>query len=162
MGLYAETLKVLPVLIPADIVATSDTVYTEFVDLSNILWGEFLVHIGTWTNAAGGLLTLECSTAASSGSEVVMGFDYRLSAAIATDTMGAITAGTSDGVAIAAADDGKVFVIEVDPAAVAAKLADARYVRVGVLPSSDNTVSIVGAVFVGVPRYAGNSIPSAT
>lgn len=163
IGMYAETLKVLPVLsATTDVAGTSDTVYTQFVDLSNILWGEFIVQFGAYTNAAGGLITLEVSTANTSGSEEAMGFNYRLSAAVATDSMGAITAATSDGAAIAAADDNKVFVIEVDPAAVAAKLADARYVRVGILPSSDNTVTVVSSVFIGLPRYAGNSIPSAT
>lgn len=162
VGMYAETLKVLPVLAPYDAAGTSDTVYTQFVDLSKIVWGQFLVQFGAYTNAAGGLITLEVSTASSSGSEEAMGFNYRLSAAVATDTMGAITAATSDGASIAATDDNKLFVIDVDPAAVAAKLADARYVRVGILPSSDNTVTIVGAVFIGQSRYAGNSIPSAT
>jgi hypothetical protein len=79
--------------------------------------------------------------------------------------MGAITAATSDGVSIlAASDDNKLLVIDVDPAALPSNPgADFRFLRVKITPASSSaTNTLVGVTAVLAPRYPGNSIPSAT
>ena len=118
---------------------------------------------GDITNV-GATVTVEASTAGSSNAtEAAISFSYRLSAAVATDTMGAITAATSAGVALVTADDNKVLVIDVDPAALNSNPgADYRFLRVVVTPSSDNSVTDVGVIAVCEPRYPGNAIPSST
>jgi hypothetical protein len=162
MNKFAENQKVLPILAPQDI--TETTTYTQYVDLKTSNWAQFLVSFG---NIAGDASTVsvEASTAASSNAtEATVPFRYRLSAAIGTDTMGAITAGTSDGVSMTTSDDNKTLVIDVDPAALATNPgADFRFLRVKIAPASSSaTATLVNAIAILSPRYPGNSIPSAT
>lgn len=157
---FAEGLKVLPILAPADITTTATG--TQYVDVSKAHWVTFVVQFGNLNNSTGAV-TLEASTAASSNAtEVAIGFKYRLTSAVATDSLGAITSASSTGVAIAAADDNKALIIDVDPAALPAVGADYRYLRLFVTPATDNTNYLVGAVAYLQPRYPGNSIASAT
>lgn len=162
---YAEGLKVLPILKPQDIVATATA--TSYVDLDQINWATFLVQFGNIasTDSTGEVVvTVECSTAGSSNAtESQIAFQYRLSAAVDTDTMGAITAATAaGGAAVNNTSDNTLLVIDLDPAAVAANAATMRYVRVVITPTSEVTATLVNAVFIGEPRYPGNSIPSST
>jgi hypothetical protein len=96
-------------------------------------------------------------------------FWYRLSSAVATDSMGDITAATSDGIGTsddginAAGLDSKVLIIDVDASVVAAKAATSggnRWVSVAIAPTGPITID--GAIAIGEPRYPGNSIPSST
>lgn len=158
---FAEGLKVLPILAPADIVATATA--SQYVNISGAHWASFVVQFGALTNSTG-VITVEASTAGSSNAtEAAIPFKYRLTSAVATDSLGAITSATSDGVSIAANDDNKALVIEVDPAALPANPgADYKYLRLVVTPASDNTAYVVGAIAYLQPRYPGNSIASAT
>lgn len=161
---YAQGLKVLPILGPIDIVATATA--TQYVDMDELNWLTVLCPFGvvTSTDSTGEIVvTVEASTAGSSnGTEGAIAFQYRLSAAVATDTMGAIGSATSAGVAVANTADNTLLVIEIDPAVVSASADTRRYVRVVFTPTSETTVCIVGAIAVGEPRYPGNSIPSST
>lgn len=162
---YAEGLKVLPILTVADVVATAT--YTAYVDLDKVNWATFLVSFGAIasTDSTGEVvITVECSTAGTSNAtEGNVAFSYRLSAAVATDTMGAITAATAAaGAAINNTADNTVVVIDVDPAAVAATAADRRFVRLLLTPTSEITSTIVGVTAIMEPRYPGNAIPSST
>jgi len=157
---FAEGLKVLPILAPADIAATATG--TQYVDVSKMHWATFVVQFGAITNSTINL-KLEASTAGSSNAtEVAVPFKYRLTSAVATDSLGAITAGSSDGATIAAADDNKAVIVDFDPAALPAVGADYKYLRLFLTPASDNTAVLVGAVAYLQPRYPGNSIASAT
>jgi len=158
---FAENHKIQPILGPVDTVATA--VATSYVDLKNMQWATFLVDFGVITTGTA-TLTVEASTAASSNAtEAAIPFKYRLSGAVNTDSMGAITSATSAGVSITASDDNKTLVIEVDPAALPANPgADFRFLRLVASPTTDMTVFILGATFVGAPRFAGNAIPSVT
>lgn len=158
---FAEGLKVLPILAPADITTTATG--TQYVDISKAHWASFVVQFGNLNNSTG-TVTVEASTAGSSNAtEAAIPFKYRLTSAVATDSLGAITSASSAGVAIAAADDNKALIIEVDPAALPANPgADYKYLRVVVTPATDNTNYLVGAVAYLQPRYPGNSIASAT
>ena len=158
---FAEKYKVLPILAPVDIVATATA--SAYVDLTESHWASFLVEFGVITT--GSLtVTVEASTAGSSNAtEAAIPFNYRLSAAVATDTMGAITAGTSAGVSITASDDAKTLVIEVDPAALPTNPgADFKWLRLVLSPTTDMTVCLAAAQFIGAPRYPGNSMNSVT
>jgi len=157
---YNEKLKYLPILAPADIAATATA--TPYVDLKEAHWATFVLDFGAITNSTIAV-TMECSTAASSNAtEQTIAFNYRLSAAVGTDDMGAITAATTTGAALAATDDNKTLLIELDPSAVAALGADFRYARAVITPATDNTAVLVGGAVVLEPRYPGNDITSAT
>jgi len=160
---FAEGLKIYPILAPADIVATATN--TSYVDFRHVNWATFLVPFGAIasTDSTGEVVvTVQCSTATTSNAtETAVAFTYRLSAAVATDTMGALTAATAAaGAAVINTADNKALVIDVDPAAVAALGADFRYVRLVITPTAEITSTIVGAVAVLEHRYPGNSIPS--
>lgn len=161
---YAEGLKILPILAPADIVATATA--TQYVDLKLVNWATFLVTFGAVasTDSTGAaVVTLQASTAGTSNAtEVSVAFPYRLSAAVATDTMGALATATTAGASVGQADDNKVLVVDVDPAVIAAQGADYRYVRLMVTPTAEVTSTIVSAVAVLEHRFPGNSIPSST
>jgi hypothetical protein len=162
---YGEGLKVLPILTVADIVATATG--TAYFDCDQLNWATVLVSFGAIasTDTTGEVvLTVEASTAASSNAtEGNIAFSYRLSAAVATDTMGAITAATAAaGAAINNTADNTVVLIDIDPAVVSASADTRRYVRVVITPTSEVTSTIVGATLIAEPRYPGNSIPSST
>lgn len=159
---FAEGLKVLPLLAPQAI--TTSATASSYVDLDGAHWATFLVSLGAWTSDSTDTVTftVEASTAGSSNAtEAAIAYTYRLASAIDTDSMGAITAATTAGVALTATDDNKVLVIDVDPAAVAAT-ADRRYLRVVATPSSHNASTLLSVCAFLEPRYPGNSIPSAT
>ena len=161
---YTEGLKVLPILKPQDIVATATA--SSYIDLDTSNWATILVQFGNIasTDSTGEVVvTLEASTAGSSNAtEAAIAFSYRLSAAVDTDTMGAITAATASGVAVGNVSDNVLLVIDVDPAAVAAGAADRRFLRVVATPTSEITATLVNAVAVLEPRYRMNLIPSST
>lgn len=157
---FAEGMKVLPILAPVDIAAAATG--TQYVDVSDSHWATFVVQFGAITNSTITMI-VEASTAGSSNAtEVAIPFKYRLTSAVATDSLGAITAGSSSGVTVAAADDNKAFIIDVDPAALPAVGDDYKWLRVYLTPASDNTAILVGAVAYLQPRFPGNSIASAT
>lgn len=161
---YAEGLKILPILAPADIVATATA--TQYIDLKLVNWATLFVQFGavTSTDSTGAaVVSLQASTAGTSNAtELSVAFPYRLSAAVATDTMGALATATTDGASVGQADDNKVLVVDVDPAVIAALGADYRYVRLVVTPTAEVTSTIVSAVAVLEHRFPGNSIPSST
>lgn len=161
---FAESKKILPILTAADIVATATA--TAYVDFDNVNWATFLVTFGAIasTDSTGEVVvTVEASTAGTSNAtEGQVAFTYRLSAAVNTDTMGAITAATAaGGAAINNTADNTVLVIDVDPQVVAAT-ADRRFVRLVITPTSEITSTIVSAMAVLDTRFKGNSIPSST
>jgi len=158
---FAEKVKLLPLLAPVDIAATETA--SAYIDLQEAQWASFLVDFGVITGDDL-VVTLECSTAASSNAtEAAVPFSYRLSSAVATDSMGAITAATSNGATIAVGDDDKDLLIDLDPASIPSNPGeDFRYARVVIAPASDMTVCLVGVHAVLEPRYPGNAIASAT
>jgi len=163
---FVEPLKVLPVRAPA---ASTAARASEYIDMENVHWLSFHVLFGAMTSDSTDTITLtvEASTAASSNAtEIQVPFQYRLSAAIATDSMGAITsAAAATGVAIDAEDDNKLLCIEVDPSAIPGltSYTDHKYCRLVLTPSADiATAYSVGAVAYMENRYPGNAIPSST
>lgn len=161
---YAEGLKVLPILTAADVVATATN--TSYVDLDTANWASFLVTFGAIASSDSTgdvVITVQASTAGSSNAtEGNVAFSYRISAAVDTDTMGAITAATAAaGATIVNTLDNTVVVVDLDPAVVGAT-ADRRFVRLVLTPTSEVTSTIVGVTAILEPKYPGNSIPSST
>ena len=96
-------------------------------------------------------------TSAGGNNEVAFAFNYRLSAAVGTDTMGAIAAATSAGYALINTDDNKTLLAYVDPAVVGQK-----YVRAVITPTAESTVCVVGANARFIPRKAQNVSPTSS
>lgn len=160
---FAEGFKLLPVLKPQDIVATATA--SSYVDLDNANWCSFWVNLGALTSDSTDTVTItvEASTAGSSNAtEGAIAFYSRLSAAVDTDTLGAIVTNTTTGVAITATDDNKGVWIDIDPSAVAASAADRRFVRVVLTPNAEMASCVVGVTAFLETRFTGNSIPSST
>lgn len=161
---YAEGLKVLPILAPQNM--TTSAVSSGEVWLREVQWVTFAVQFGAFTSDSTDVcvITVESSTSNSTAAtDEGIAFNYRLSSAVDTDSMGAITAATSDGVTIGAtSDDNKMLIIDVDPAYVAGKDTDAEYLRVVLTPSADVAGLQVAAVAYLEPRYPGNSMNAAT
>lgn len=163
---YGEGMKIQPILAPADIVAVATP--TKYIDFDQVNWATFLIQFGamTTTDTTGEVVvTVEASTAGTSNAtEGQILFQYRLSGAVDTDSMGAITtpASAAAGAVVSEAGDNKVLIIDIDPAVVAASAADRRYVRAVITPTSDLTATVVGAIAILEHRYPGNAIPSST
>jgi hypothetical protein len=164
MGIrYAEGLKVLPILAP---VADSTSVATSYVDLDTAQWASFLVQFGAMTSDSTDTVTItvECSTESdSNATEIQVPFKYRLSAAVDTDTMGAITsAAAATGAVVTAADDNKLLIVDVDPASLPSLTGytDHRFLRLVLTKSAGLATNIIDVIAVLEPRYPGNAIPS--
>jgi hypothetical protein len=163
---YLENEKVLNLLAPQDAVATAKgSAYINVANAAGTI--EFDVPFGaiTSTDSTGEVVvTVEASTAGSSnGTEAAIAFKYRLSAAVATDSMGAITSATATGVAIVNTTDNVVLHIFVEPSQLAALGADVNWLRVVITPTAEMAATLIGGVIARFkPRYAQNAIPSST
>lgn len=161
----AEDIKILPLLAPADIAATATA--SQYLDLDNATGlVELAIPFGNIasTDSTGEVVvTVEASTAGTSNAtESAIAFKYRLSAAVATDTMGAIASATATGVAVNNDGDNKMLLIYVDPSTLAA-LGDYKFIRAVITPTAEITATVIGGVQARFrPRYAGNAIPSST
>ena len=168
MSRYAENEKELPILAPADITATATN--TQYVDL-NYAAGlvEIALAFGVITSTDtpfGATVTLTTNniadTSSSDSVETAIAFQYRLSAAVGTDTMGDLTAATTAGVLVADASDNCTLYAFVEPAAVAASAAGARFLRATITPAGNTAACVVGASARFIPRFAQKDIPSST
>jgi hypothetical protein len=159
---YAQGLQVVPLEGPADITADAES---EWVELENMQWVSFLVICGKIGVSDTINVAVKSTTSATSGTtnanDYALPFDYRKSSAVGDDDWGAITSVTTATgyVQITAADDDKLFLIDIDPAVVAAHDSDAKYLYLDwdvTDSSSTDTATIVGAVGVFEPRYPQN------
>lgn len=155
--------NVVPLKAPIDAAGTAYA--TPFVDLKNALHATFYAYFGVVTATSADqsvVVTMEAATAAASGSEVAIAFKYRLSGATGANTWGDITAATSTGYSFATDADGKMLLIDIDPAALDSALADARFVRMVVGIDAGGTVTLNSAWAVLDPRYPQATHLSAT
>jgi hypothetical protein len=168
MSKYNQDEKLLPILGSVDIVATATA--TQFVDL-NLAVGTVQIDLNfgliSSTDSTGeAVVTLVADTVGDTSSsdsvETALAFKYRVSAAVASDSMGEITDATAAGVAVLNTTDNAILSIFVEPEAVAAAAPGARFVRAVVTPTGEVTSTVVGAVARFKPRYPGNNIPSST
>ena len=162
---FGQIVKVLPVLAPQDIGATATK--TAIVDLKNAHRLTFLIPFGSITAASADqaiTVTVLAATGAASTGATAIAFNYRLSSAVATDALGAITAATASGVSIATTDDNKMLLIDVDP--IVARIAnsddDCQYVYALITPDGGATATLVSAIAEIEPRQSQNSMLSAS
>ena len=122
----------------SDVVGAKEGLELEFDALFGVITGDTVV------------VTIEECDDTTPTNTTAIAFNYQLSSAVGTDVMGAVTAATTAGVTIAAADDGKVLRCFVDPAALSA----ARpYVRAVATPGGSMTVCLVAIVALIRDRY---------
>ena len=155
--------NIVPLKAPVDSAGTAYA--TPWVDLKNALHATFFYYAGVVTAASADqavVITMEAATAAASGSEVAIAFKYRLSGATGANTWGDITAATSTGYSFATDADGKMLLIDIDPAALDSALADARFVRMVVGIDAGGTVTLNSDWAVLDPRYPQTTHLSAT
>lgn len=162
---FAEGLHVVPVLAPIDLVANDAG--TEFIDMQLYHHVTFLLQFGAMTSDSTDTATVTveaCPIGTTSDSnEAAIAFNYRLSSAVGTDSMGAITAATAAGVAVTAENDNKLLIIDVDSEAVAAAVSGTgRYVRAFITTNAEMASCMVSAIAVLEPRYPQNVGPSST
>jgi len=160
----AEEIQVVPVLTVADIVATATV--TKYVNTGKVGSGQLEIEINfgaiASTDSTGEVVvTVEANdvndTSSSDNNEGAIAGYYRLSAAVGTDTMGALTAFTSSGVAVINTSDNTTLLLYVDPA-IAAK----KFVRAVITPTAEITSTLVNAVARFIPRKAQASQSSST
>jgi hypothetical protein len=153
-----------PLLAPVDSVTTAyDSI---FVDLKNAVHATFFLYLGVITGAATTshpTITMEAATAAASATApTAIPFTYRLSAATGTNTWGAATTVANTGVALdVVASDGKMLMIDINPAALEALVGTARFVRMHVGLVGGGSVCL-NAIWAEIePSYAGATMLSA-
>jgi len=159
---FAQPLNIIPLLEPKNIASTAT--WSGFVDLDLVNWVTFIAQLGAVSSAGASCcdvtLTVGCSSVATTAGWTEIAFNYRLSAAVGTNSWGTVTAGTSDGVAFGPAIDNMALCVDVDPSIVATKGATKRFVGLKLVPTS--TITNVSVVGLARPRYPGNSIPSSS
>lgn len=153
---FAEEVQSIGLLAPVDIAATATG--SAYVNMKQIGSGqlEFDVFFGVVSSSDSSgevTVTVESSTGGiTTDTNTAIAFNYRLSAAVGTDTLGAITAATASGVSTAVADlDNKRLLIYVDPAVV-----QDHSCRVNITPGGDSTVTLASVTARFIPRYAQN------
>lgn len=154
---FAQGMQILPILAPADIVATATK--TNIVDLKYANWATLVLNFGAIT-CDPPTITVKVSTGNSTTSAVAIAFQYRLSDNTAsTSGWGAVTSATTTGVALTGGgtDNNKVLLIDVDPAAVAAEGTDYRYIHALVTPDANATATVVGALAFLEAKYPANT-----
>ena len=132
MARYAEKLHIVPVFAPA---SSTATIRSYAVALDNSQWITFLINLGVMTSDSTDVATVTIVATdtlgnSSDAQDVAIPFSYRLSAAVASENWGDITAATATGMTFNATDDGKSIVIDVDPASIPALHSTAKGVQV--------------------------------
>jgi len=133
--------NIVPLVAPIDGGAGSPA--TPYLDLKGANTATILIYFGVVTSVTATdtlTVTVEASSASTSNaSETAIAFNYRLSDTVAGgNTWGAYSAATSAGLSMGASTvfDGFALEISLDPAAVQAAHAGARWVRAVLTPSA--------------------------
>lgn len=157
---FGEGCNIFSVLEPADIGGTATP--TDDVDLLDANWVTFVVQLGNMTSDATDTVTvIVYSSTAVDSTDASCAYWYRLSggAVGADNSWGVITAGSSDGTAIAAATQDKyTILIDVDPAVAQAAKAGARWVHLNIDPVGP--VTLASCLAIVEHKYPGNSMSS--
>ena len=158
---FGEEVQSVGLLAPIQITATATS--SAYVEMAKIGqgWLEFDAFFGivTSTDSTGEVcVTVESSTSgASTDTNTQVAFRYRLSGAVGTDTLGAITTADATGYMTGGSVfDGMRLLVYVDPAVVQDKAC-----RLTLTPSTDFTVCNVSVTGRFIPRYAQNVLVDA-
>lgn len=157
---YGMKPLIRPALIPQS--GTTGDPYTSFLDLANLnLPVELVVLVGAITGDDT-VVTIDESTGADSTSGVAIGFSYRFSPALNTDSgWGSVTTCDSSGVTLAAdSADNKLLFIHIGPENVDEGY---RWLKADFTTgSSTNPLDIAAFWICEQPRYASADAPSDT
>jgi len=161
MNSFVQYDNIVPLLAPVDI--ASNITATPYVDLKGANRVAFLVNFGVFTPAATTdfeVITVEAATDPA-GTEAAIGYSYRLSGIVGTNTWGAVTAVGATGAYInGVTGDAVSYWIEVDPDSLAAS--DYRYLRVKLTDETNSTVCLVAVnCFLG-QKYRMTTFISST
>lgn len=140
--LYAETL------------ANGTKVYTDIVNTKYAQQINLCVFFGDITGDTVVVTVEECDDVTPSNSTALASWSYRLSSAVLTDSMGAVSTSSSTGatgITIGAGDDDKILIIAIDPAALTSGY---PYLRVALDPGGSASDVDVMAWAEIWPRYA--------
>lgn len=161
---YGMDENIIPLLIPLDRVATAAA--TPWVDLKTANEFSFLVYYGALTGGSAGdalTVTVECASAAASGSETAVAFAYRLSSATGANAWGDVTAAASTGVTLAEnADDNKALLVHLDFGTLLAAKDDARFARLVLTPAANFAASTACVIGLLDPAYKQAAMVSAS
>ena len=160
---YGQLENAIPLVSPQDIAATATA--TPFVALKTAHAIAFQVQFGAITSASADqniVVTVEAATAAATGGESAIAFKYRLSGAVGTNTLGALTSATTSGATIASTDDNKTLWVYLQASEIAAALADASHVRAVITPDAGYSATLVAVNAYIKPRYQSVTMTSAT
>jgi hypothetical protein len=148
----SQDLHIVPVFTPVD--TTNVTASSEPIDAGECQHVQFLLYFGQ-IDVVGVVDVYEADDYVPTNSVATAKFSYRLSAATGTDLMGATAAG-SLALATAADIDGKIMVIDVNPADLTAGY---PYVWVSWNPTAgaNNLLAIIALV---TPRYSQDIVSS--
>ena len=148
----SQTLHIVPLLAPVDTAAGTAT--SDIIDAGDCQHVQFLIFFGA-IDVAGVVDVYEADNNTPTTSVATAKFTYQLSAAVGTDLMGGVTAG-SLALATAGTIDGMLMVIDINPADLTAGY---PYVYVTWNPTlgAANLIAIIGLV---TPRYSQNVVPS--
>ena len=161
---YAEKLHIVPVFATA---SSTATIRSYAVALDNSQWITFLINLGVMTSDSTDVATVTIVATdtlgnSSDAQDVAIPFSYRLSAAVASDNWGDITAATATGMTYSGEDDAKAIVIDVDPASIPALHSTAKGVQV--LIDASGLISNVATSITALieDRYPQNEHLSST
>ena len=153
--------NIVPLLAPVDI--ASNVTISPWMDLLGAQKAAFLVSFGAVTSASATdefVITVASATV-ETGTQTAIDFRYRISAAVGTNTWGAVTtvaAATGLGIGSDDSDDMTVF-IEIDPDALGST---GRYVHVVLTDNDDMTACLVGIIGFCESRYKQTTMVSAS
>lgn len=162
----SESLHFIPGKLSAD--TASSIFYTQYVDLLDLNHVTFVANITEFGSSAATDtwdVSIEVTTAAGTAVGTAAGFYYRLStSALGADEMGDVTKrASSDVAALTSAATGCLLVVDVDPAQVETDVPSARWVRLVITPpDTDNAVTNLDAIAIGVAKHAQTSMRSTT
>ena len=156
--------NLVPGVQPVDTAATALT--TQFIDCKTAHQVAFIISAGVLTASSDDTVTITvtAATVQAGTSAVAIPFKYRLSGAVAANSLGALTAATSAGYApLSSALTGNMVlaVVDVDSIPGAAE-SDARWINCVITPSAGNSVALLSAVALVAPRYKQATFVSTT
>ena len=154
---FAQKLQTVPLKTP-EVLADGES---QHVKVENMQWLSFLINWGTITADTDTVVFKVYSTTNEAGStnaaDTALPFWYRLSSAVGADNWGDVTEVStgSDGVTVNGTLDDKMLIIDVDPAVIPSKDADAThvYVDIDVSITATDTAPIGSIIGVFEPRY---------
>ena len=151
---FDQDSHIFPVIAPVD--TTSTTVNTDVVDAGQSLSMTFGIQFGVITGDEVVVTVEECDDTTPT-STTAIAYDYRLTSAVGTDSVGAKTAATTAGVTIAAGDDNKMLLVYVP---IRSLSAGRSYVRCVCNPGGSASVCLISAFVALDPVYGRSTITS--